>query len=348
MNFLTFDKIIYHPENILAIKNKTPIFPIHATISLGNFCNHKCLWCTAYEYQLTKATLLDFDKIIAFLIKAKSRGLKAVTYVGNGEPTAYPRFKELVTKIAELGIEQAMFTNGYLMNRFEDEILNYFTWIRISLDAGSTSVHNYMHDVTNHFDTIIQNTKNLIAKRKNNSPTIGVQYATHHKNLDDLYTSARIVKEIHADYFSIKPVFNRGSVGEKIEKNHLTYDDITPIAEKIQKDFQNNDFQVFYRPHQILSHEQEHTIFDYKMCVAGFFNVNIYEDDQIIYCGPHRISVGKITDNLDKIEANIVALSDKLNLSQCPAGCRYHELNHLMDTILNPNAIAKEQHINFI
>lgn len=348
MNFLTFDKILYHPENIVAIKKRTPIFPVHATISLGNFCNHKCLWCTAYEYQLTNANLLDFDKIINFLIKAKERGLKAITYVGNGEPTAYPKFKELVTKIAELGIEQGMFTNGYLLNRYEEEVLNYFTWIRISLDAGSTQMHNYMHDVTNHFDKIIENTQSIISKRTNNSPTVGIQFATHHKNISDLYQSASIAKAIHADYFSIKPVFNRGSVGEKIEKNSLTHEDITPIAEKIQHNFQSNDFQVFYRPHQILSHEQEHTIFNYSMCVAGFFNVNIYEDDKIIYCGPHRISVGKITDDLDSIEKNIVALSDKLDLTKCPAGCRYHELNHLVDTILHPESVSKQHHTNFI
>ncbi|MCK5110908.1 MAG: radical SAM protein [Arcobacteraceae bacterium] len=348
MNFLTFNKILYHPENIMAIKNSTPIFPVHATISLGNFCNHRCLWCTAYEYQLDNAHLLDFDKIISFLQKAKKRGLKAITYVGNGEPTAYPRFKELVVAISNLGIEQAMFTNGYLIDRFEDEILNHFTWIRISLDAGSPKVHNYMHDVNNHFDKIIQNTKSLIDKRQNKIPTVGIQYATHHKNLDDLYNSAKISSEIKADYFSVKPVFNRGGVGENIEKNSLTYEDITPVVEHIRKDLENDNFQIFYRPHQILSHEQEHTIFYYKLCVAGFFNVNIYEDNKIIYCGPHRVSVGKITDDLDKIEKNIVKLSDKLDLSKCPAGCRYHELNDLVDNILNQDVVSKKQHLNFI
>lgn len=59
-----------------------------------------------------------------------------------------------------------MFTNGYLINRFEDEILKYFTWIRVSLDAGTTEVHNHMHDVNNHFEKIIKNTKELIKKEK--------------------------------------------------------------------------------------------------------------------------------------------------------------------------------------
>ena len=348
MKFLDFDKILYHPEHIISIKTNKPIFPVHATISLGNFCNHKCLWCTAYEYQLDNAKLLDFDKILAFLAKAKARGLKAITYVGNGEPTAYPKFKELVTKIAEIGIEQGMFTNGYLVDKFEDEILKYFTWIRISLDAGSTKVHNKMHDVNNHFDKIIKNTQSLIEKRKEKSPTIGIQYATHHENIDDLYNSVKTSNKIKADYFSIKPVFNRGSVGEKIDKNSLTYKEITPLVDKLKQEFEQDDFKIFYRPYQILSQEQEQTIFNYNKCVAGFFNINIYEDDKIIYCGPHRVSVGKITDSLDKIEENIVKLSDKLDLSICPAGCRYHELNNMVENILSPQSISKKQHINFI
>ncbi|MGB5793401.1 hypothetical protein, partial [Poseidonibacter sp.] len=132
------------------------------------------------------------------------------------------------------------------------------------------------------------------------------------------------------------------------DKNNLTYKEITPVVQDIKENFEDGDFQIFYRPHQILSHEQEETIFDYKMCVAGFFNVNIYEDDKIIYCGPHRVSVGKITDDLDKIEKNILALSDKLDLSKCPAGCRYHELNNLVDDILDNKNIAKKNHLNFI
>jgi MoaA/NifB/PqqE/SkfB family radical SAM enzyme len=346
-NFLSFDKIMYHPEHLVAIKESKKIFPVHATISLGNFCNHKCLWCTAYEYQLDKATLLDFDKIINFLQRAKKRGLKAITYVGNGEPTAYPRFKELIKKVHSLGIEQAMFTNGYLLDRYEDEILNYFTWIRVSLDAGSTKVHNKMHDVDNHFDKIVLNIKNLVSKKENDFPTIGIQFAVHHQNLDDMYRSAEISKEIGVDYFSIKPVFNRGSVGERVEKNRLTYNDITPIANKIKNDFKDKHFEVFYRPYQVLSHEKEHTIFEYDMCIAGFFNISIYEDNNIIYCGPNKVGVGKITDNLDQIENSIVELSKKLKLSKCPAGCRYHELNNLVSNIVNKKDFNKN-HVNFI
>lgn len=348
-NYLSFNKILYHPHHMLALQEDKAIFPLHATVSLGNFCNHKCLWCTAFEYQKEKATLMDSDALLVFLKQAKARGLKAVTYVGNGEPTVHPKFKELISEVHALGLEQGMFTNGYLLERYEADILKFFTWVRVSLDAGSQEMHAKMHDVKNHFDTIMANVQNLILKRGTNpQPTIGVQYALHHENISDLYRAAALCKELHVDYFSIKPVFNRGSVGERIAKNTLSHEQIEMVVDKIKDELEMPEFKVFYRPHQLLSHAQEKTIFSYERCVAGFFNINVYEDNRIIYCGPHRISVGKLTDTVETIEANIYALSKQLNLSKCPAGCRYHELNHLVHPLLSQENFYASWHLNFI
>ena len=54
--------------------------------------------------------------------------------------------------------------------------------------------------------------------RKN--PTVGVQFATHQHNINDLEKCARMCTEIGVDYLSIKPVFNRGSGGDRIEEKH--------------------------------------------------------------------------------------------------------------------------------
>ncbi len=109
---------------------------------MSNYCNHRCPWCTAYEYQKDKALGVDRSDLLLFSKKASNKGLKSVGYVGNGEPTAYPKFNELTDSVGNLGIEQGVFTNGYLINRSIDYLLNNFTYIRISLDAGSEKVHS--------------------------------------------------------------------------------------------------------------------------------------------------------------------------------------------------------------
>lgn len=334
---------------MLALQEDRVIFPLHVTVSLGNFCNHKCLWCTAFEYQKEKATLMDCDSLLFFLQQAKLRGLKAITYVGNGEPTVHPKFKELITAVNALGLEQGMFTNGYLLERYETDILKFFTWVRVSLDGGSEEMHAKMHDVNNHYDTIVSNIQSLISKRgKGSQPTIGVQYALHHENISDLYRAVSSCKDLGVDYFSIKPVFNRGSVGERITKNTLTNEHIERVVDKIRNELETPEFKVFYRSYQLLSHSQGKTIFNYDRCVAGFFNVSVYEDNSIIYCGPNRISVGKLTDTIETIEAKIYTLSKQLNLSKCPAGCRYHELNHLVHPLISQDNFYAAWHLNFI
>ena len=81
MDILGFEKLIYHRDKLDKLARGEKQFPIHVTLSLGNYCNHKCLWCTAYEYQLDKAKMMDFDLLLEWLTKARERGLKAVGHV---------------------------------------------------------------------------------------------------------------------------------------------------------------------------------------------------------------------------------------------------------------------------
>ena len=141
--------------------------------------------------------------------------------------------------------------------------------------------------------------------------------------------------------------YDSGSVGERIEKNQLTLEELSPEVSRIRKDIESRTFEVHFRPFQILSEEADENVLQYDRCVAGFFNLNLYEDGSLVYCAPHRIPVGHMDDDLDQVERNIVDLSTKLDLSKCPGGCRYHPLNHLVHTVVKPGE-ADPYHRNFL
>ncbi len=347
MDILGFEKLLFHPDKLVNLRAGDPQFPTNVTVSLGNFCNHGCLWCTAYASQQEDVRHMDQARLTGFLTRARDYGLQAVAYIGNGEPTAYPGFGELTAAVSALGLEQGMFTNGYLLDRHVGALLDCFTYVRVSLDAGSTTMHDAMHDVSGHFPKIMENIKELACKRKDALPTIGVQFAVHHENFEDLFAAAGAARAAGADYFSIKPVYNRGSVGEKIEKNNLTDAQLAPKAARIKREFDGDGFSVFYRPHQIANEMADVNLLEYDRCVAGFFNIQVYEDGNVISCGPGRISVGSIDDDMAEIERNILKVSDALDLSKCPAGCRYHALNHLAASVLETDK-ARQFHHNFI
>lgn len=347
VDLLGFEKILYHPEKLLRIARDQPQFPVLATVSLGNYCNHKCLWCTAYEAQLERAAMMDPDRLIDWLGRARERGLRAVGYVGNGEPTAHPRFGEIVRRVHALELEQGMFSNGLLIDRFEDDILAAFTYVRISLDAGSPRMHARMHVVgENQYERILGNVRRLVQRRAGGRPAIGIQFATHHENVADLAASCQQAAALGVDYFSVKPVFNRGSVGEMIDKNRLTLAELGPAVAALRQ-YETAQFKIYFRPEQILNEAADRNLLRYDRCVAGFFNLGVYEDGSLTACGPHHVNVGTMADDLAAVEQRILAASHGFDLSRCPGGCRYHPLNHLVDTVLHPERAAP-YHPNFL
>ena len=347
MDILGFEKILFHSDKLEKLKNGISQFPVNGTISLSNYCNHKCLWCSVYAAQEKDVKSANLVQLTSFLARAYEQGLKSITYIGNGEPTAHPKFGDLVGQVADIGLKQGMFTNGYLLDRCMDQVLDNFTFVRVSLDAGSAATHEQMHDVKNHYNKILDNIRTLRSKRDGAFPTIGIQFAVHHLNIKDLRPSVLASKELGVDYFSIKPVFNRGSVGLRIPKNQLTEADLSPLAMEIQQEFSSPGFTVYYRPHQIGNEVADENLLEYRHCVAGFFNLQIYEDGRVMTCGPGQISVGTVNDDVGEIQERIFQGYQKLDLTNCPAGCRYHALNHLVDAVVQSDQ-AQKFHVDFI
>lgn len=346
---LGFDKVAYHPEHLVALKNGASTFPVTATLSLGNYCNHGCLWCSTAFFQEEKAASMDANLLVAWLRMAKNEGLRGVGYVGNGEPLAHKRFGFIASEASMIGLDQGIFTNGYLIDRHFDILNDAFTYIRISLDAGSPEIHSELHDVPlTHFGKILENVEKLIQRRGNKvSPTIGVQFATHQRNVEDINSCAKICSAIGVDYLSIKPVFDRGSVGTKIEKNTLSP---TALREYVNfaKQWETESFKILFREHQIEAEYAEQNLLNYDKCLAAHFGVNIYEGGEITACGPHHVSIGDLSTDPAALKQNILDATRSFDLKSCPAGCRYHGLNHKLHKIINADKYRLIDHTNMI
>ncbi|MFZ5774275.1 MAG: radical SAM protein [Thermodesulfobacteriota bacterium] len=345
---LNFEKLLFRPELLVMLRDGETFFPVHATISLTNLCNHRCIWCTVYEYQQGKARFFPGTSLLAFLGQARTRGLAAVTYVGNGEPTLHPDFEDIARKINALGIEQGIFTNGTNAERLADTYLDCFTFVRFSLDAGSPETHAKMHGVTNAFDSIISGIRTLCdlrRDRRGKKPQIGIQYVFHNDNIDGIHEAASLAKEIGVDYLSFKPAFNRGALLANGNLNTLSLHEVHPHIMKALDDFSSDDFAIYFREFQVDGIDRN--TLNYDCCVAGLFNILIYEDEQVIICGPKRVVAGTIRDQPERLAKNIEALYRSLPLDNCPGGCRYHSLNHLAYLLRNPEA-RQAFHENFI
>ena len=48
------------------------------------------------------------------------------------------------------------------------------------------------------------------------------------------------------------------------------------------------------------------------------------------------------------LEKNIIKASKSFDLVKCPAGCRYHAANYLVNQVIEPTKIKKTKHINML
>ena len=120
--------------------------PISCWIAPTDICNAKCSFCSVGE---RPGDVLPMRIINAFLDQLCPLGLKSVTLSGGGNPLLYKcpetktDFNGLAESIHARGLELALITNGMPMADFQvgrrswrtvrPEVLDYFTWIRISM-----------------------------------------------------------------------------------------------------------------------------------------------------------------------------------------------------------------------
>jgi MoaA/NifB/PqqE/SkfB family radical SAM enzyme len=125
-----------HQNQMFEYKNGGPNTVISTHISPEGSCNLKCPYCSV-TYRDTHSRL-EMDTIKDYVMKLKTRGLKAVILTGGGEPTAYKHFNELVRWLNSEDLSVALITNGTLTKRIDDDVWKMFSWIRVSINVFGT------------------------------------------------------------------------------------------------------------------------------------------------------------------------------------------------------------------
>lgn len=121
-----------HPDELQSYKDKTGCTVISTHISPEGSCNLNCEYCSVSRR--TRSNRIPLDVIKDYVIKLKSRGLKAVIITGGGEPTLYPYFNELLVWLNDEGLSTALITNGTNIDKVNQEVWSNFSWVRVSLN----------------------------------------------------------------------------------------------------------------------------------------------------------------------------------------------------------------------
>jgi radical SAM protein with 4Fe4S-binding SPASM domain len=359
-------KVFHHIDRVHELATTGDTRPVHMTIGLTNYCNHKCNWCyinwhqagklserSGYEGEKVHKAINADWRLIDAVREAKEIGLKAVTIVGDGEPTMHPRFVEMFDALAQMGLDIGIFTN---MSTRKPEVLEALVkhcfFLRCSIDAARPEVHAAMHG-TDDFELVIANLVEVVKRRGSSSfPVIGVQYVTNHHNYADLPYAAQFYRGIGVDYMSIKPAY-KNALNAAHEENEL---DINVALRYMReaKAFDTETFKVYAKTSQFLESLEFETndARYYKKCLATPLSPYLDEDGKVEMCGNLKgrgFTVGNVYESsfqdIWNSERRKSCMS-KIDLHKCPAGCKLDPLNKVLWDALNPE--DERIHKNFV
>ena len=303
-------KVFHHTQRIHELRSTGDTRMVHMTVGLTNYCNHKCPWCSVNWKQAGRASersgagkpnrkpVNASPRLIEAIGEARDMGLKAVTIVGNGEPTLHPDFAEILGRLGNMGLEIGLFTNMSVKGRgIPEALVQHCFFIRASIDAATSETHRYSHGAGD-FDRVVANLRSVLELRGDaRRPFVGVQYVTSHRNVNELPDAARFFREVGVDYLSIKPAYKvRLNVAHPENKLGREQAFAAMREAEGQSTAAYKVFAKYPQFEEVIGHKTNDGRY-YRQCLATPLAPYLDEDGTVEMCGNlkgHGFSMGNI------------------------------------------------------
>lgn len=358
-------KLNWHKDRVEAWLRGERIAPITIDCSLTRRCTYKCVYCYG-QLQSNDEKNMTKDVIFRFLDDATEIGVRAISFVSDGESTCSAYLYDAILRGKSNGLDIALGTNGFLLkdDRLE-EILPALTYIRFNISAAEPK--RYAEIMGCKEDNLLKviNTikKSIEIKHKNNlSVTIGLQMVLLPQFADQIIPLARLGKELGVDYTVIKHCSDDedGHLGV----NYSKYFDLIGLLKETES-LSGDNYMVRAKWSKILSGGKR----IYTQCYGAPFIMQFSGSGLVAPCGMlfnskyKKYHIGNICEKpfkeiweSDKYWKIIALLaSDKFNAqNMCGSLCLQHKVNEFLWELKKNNTSLPETsdktppHVNFI
>ena len=358
-------KLLWHKERLEAWLRGEKISPITIDCSLTRRCTYRCIYCYG-QLQANDEKKMTKDIIFKFLDDAAEIGVKAISFVSDGESTYSPYFYDAILRGRANRLDMAVGTNGYLLKEERlEEILSALTYIRFNISAATPKRYAQIHKCDEKcYDKVCQIIRECvkIKKKKGLNVTIGLQMVFLPDFIDQVIPLARLGKEMGVDYVIFKHCSDdeAGSLGVNYSKYQKCIDTL-----KEAELYSDKDYLVAVKWSKILSMGKR----NYSACYGPAFIMQFSGSGLVAPCGMlfnnkyAKYHIGNITEKSFKEiwqsqrywDVLRLIASDKFDArTMCGTLCLQHKVNEFLWDLKHGNTSLEEpkgqppMHLNFI
>lgn len=357
-------KLAWHKDRVEAWLRGERIAPITIDCALTRRCTYRCVYCYG-QLQSNDEKRMTKDVIFRFLDDATEIGVKAVSFVSDGESTCSPYLYDAILRGKNNGLDMALGTNGYLLKDDKlEEILPCLTYLRFNISAGEPSSYaeimgckeEYFYKVCN---TIKKSVK--IKKEKSLPVTIGLQMVLMPQFAGQIIPFVKLGRELGVDYSVIKHCSDdeEGKLGVDYSK----YFDLVDILKEAES-YSNDEYVVKAKWSKILSGGKR----NYSRCYGPPFIMQFSGSGLVAPCGMlfndryKKYHIGNIVDTpFKKIWQseryweiiNMIASEEFDARTMCGSLCLQHKVNEFLWDLKHGASFiekpgAAPMHCNFV
>ena len=358
-------KLAWHKERVEAWLRGERIAPVTIDCALTRRCTYRCVYCYG-QLQANDEKRMTGDVIFRFLDDASEIGVKAISFVSDGESTCSPHLYDAILRGKANGLDMALGTNGYLLkDKKLEEILPCLTYLRFNISAGEPHRYSQIMGCKEEcfykvYDTIKTCVK--IKEEKTLDVTMGIQMVLMPEFKDQIIPFAKLGKELGVDYAIIKHCSDdeHGSLGVDYSK----YFELAGVLKEAET-YSEDEYLVKVKWSKILSRGKR----EYSRCYGPAFIMQFSGSGLVAPCGMlfndkyRKFHIGNIVDtpfkkiwqsNRYREVLELIASKEFDARTMCGSLCLQHKVNESLYDLKDGSAALEKpegeppMHINFI
>ena len=347
------NKLLWHMDRVYQHFNEGKrIYPLLIDIGITKFCNARCRFCYGVFQKITNE-MIPRESLIDIFSTASQMGIKAISVIGDGEPTLNPYIYEVLQIGKKRGLDIGFATNGIALNKEKIKtLLTTCIWLRFNLSAVGKEGYKFIHGV-DAWEKVKANILLAVRLKKElkSNTTIGLQMVLIPEEIKQIIPEAKFAIKSGVDYFVIKQYSQPGCKG--MSDFDLNWYD-SPETKKILKEAElmsNKTTQIIPKWERIS--QKGKRPYDHCVDCPLLFQISgsgkaypcgfLFGNDKYCYGDLKKQTLKEILDS-ERYWQVIKYMRDKFDVHRdCKGCCRHDSTNEFIWNYLHPSS-----HINFI